>query len=73
MPPAAASRSTIQKVGKRQIWLKQHLPVFLREYGRTSRRRGYDPNDRQYDRELEQEIKRMDPQQLDALMRDEDE
>jgi hypothetical protein len=44
----------------------------MREYGRTSRRDG-DPNDRHYDRKLEQEIKRVDPRDLDAMLRDEDE
>jgi hypothetical protein len=62
----------ILDVSKRRTWLRQHLPAFLREYARTSRREG-DPNDRQYDRKLEQEIKRMDPQDLDAMLRDEDE
>jgi hypothetical protein len=57
---------------KRQDRLKKSLPAFLREYGRTSRRPGSDPNDRHYDRALEQEIKRMDPRDLDALLRDED-
>lgn len=31
-----------------------------------------DPNDRHYDRKLEQKIKRMDPKDLDALMRDDE-
>ena len=43
----------------------------MRQYGRTSRRPGWDPNDRHYDRKVEEEIKRMDPQELDELLRDE--
>lgn len=73
MVPRSASRCvTIQAVPERRDWLRKHLPPFLREYGRTSHRPGWDPNDRHYDRKLEQEIKRMDPQELDSLMRDED-
>jgi len=60
-------------VNRRRQWLKENLPAFLREYGRTSRRPDSDPNDRHYDRKLEQEIKRMDPRDLDALLRDDDE
>jgi hypothetical protein len=59
-------------VAKRRDWLREHLPEFMREYGRTSRRQGLDPNDRHYDRKLEREIQRMDPSELDALLRDED-
>ena len=43
----------------------------MREYGRQSRKRnGMDPNDRHYSVELEAEIKRMSPQELDRLLRD---
>ncbi len=53
--------------------LEARIGVFLGEYGRPSRRRnGGDPNDRGYDRELEQQIKRMDPVELDRLIRGED-
>jgi hypothetical protein len=57
---------------KRREWLKQNLPAFLREYGRTSRRPGADPNDRHYSLKVEREVKRMDPRDLDELLRDED-
>ena len=60
-------------MGRRHEWLKKNLPAFLREYGRTSRRPGADPNDRHYDRKLEREIKRMDPRDLDAMLREDDE
>ena len=63
----------IRDVAKRRDWLRKQIPAFLREYGRTSRRRGADPNDRHYDRGLEQQIKRMDPQELDDLLRGDDE
>jgi hypothetical protein len=45
----------------------------MREYGRTSRRGGFDPNDRHYDVKLAQEIRRMDPRELDSLLRDDEE
>jgi hypothetical protein len=49
--------------------LRSRLAAFLRAYGRTSRRPEPDPNGRHYDRVLEQEIKRLDPRELDRLMR----
>jgi hypothetical protein len=60
-------------MAKRREWLKQNLPAFLREYARTSRRPGADPNDRHYSREIEREVKRMDLRELDELLHDEDE
>jgi hypothetical protein len=60
-------------VSRREDRLRSRLAAFLREYGRTSRRPGLDPNDRQYDRILEREIKRLDPHDLDRLMRDSEE
>jgi len=59
-------------VSKREDRLRSRLGAFLREYGRTSRRPGLDPNDRHYDRILEREIKRLDPRDLDRLMHDSD-
>jgi hypothetical protein len=45
------------------------IGTFLRQYGRSSRKRnGYDPNDRDYDRKLEQAVKRMPAEELDRLM-----
>ncbi|HSR84552.1 MAG TPA: hypothetical protein VLM11_10275 [Streptosporangiaceae bacterium] len=57
-------------MSRREERLRTRLAVFLREYGRTSRRPGLDPNDGHYDRVLEREIKRLDPSELDRLMRD---
>jgi hypothetical protein len=50
--------------------VRSEFASFLREYQRTSRRPGLDPNDRHYDRKLERRIKRMSPEELDRLMRD---
>jgi hypothetical protein len=59
-------------MSKRRERLRTKLPEFMREYGRTSDRQGMDPNDRHYDHKLEQEIKRMDPRELDSLLRDDE-
>jgi hypothetical protein len=48
--------------------LRDYLPRFLREYQRTSRRPGMDPNDRHYDRAFEQRLKRLPPEELDQLI-----
>ena len=55
----------------RQELLKRRLVAFLRQYGRK-RQPGRDANDRQYDRDLERELKRMDPAEVSRLMHDED-
>jgi hypothetical protein len=56
---------------KNRKGLQQHLPQFLREYRRKAQR-GTEPNDRRYSRVVEELIKRMDPQELDRLMREAD-
>jgi hypothetical protein len=43
----------------------------MRQYRRKAEH-DHDPNDRGYDREVERRIKRMDPQELDALLRGEE-
>jgi hypothetical protein len=54
---------------RRQKKLAGDVAAFLRSYGRKAPRGG-EPNDRGYDRELEAKLKRMRPEELDALMRD---
>ena len=49
--------------------LAAEIGVFMRQYGRK-KQHGLDPNDRGYDRDIEQVVKRLDPQELDALLRD---
>jgi hypothetical protein len=44
---------------------------FVQKYGRGASP-GYDPNDRSYDREIEQAVRRMSPEELDRLMRDDE-
>ena len=45
------------------------IAKFMRQYGRR-RQKGVEPNDRRYDRDLEVSVKRLDPGELDELLRD---
>ena len=60
-----------EKKTSKRLKLMGRLEAFLKKYARTSQR-GWDPNDRTYDRKLEQRIQRMDPEDLDQLMRGEE-
>jgi len=52
---------------------EDELAIFLRQYKRK-RQPGHDPNDRRFDHEIQQAIRRMSPEELDVLMHgDEDE
>lgn len=44
------------------------LRLFVRQYARKAKR-GIDPNDRHYSREVERKIKQMKPEDVDRLMR----
>jgi hypothetical protein len=76
------SRESSDRIRTSQAWgrameerrkqrLANDLDKLIREYGRKARR-GYDPNDRTIDRKLLERIGRMKPEELDALMRDEE-
>ncbi|MEU1359753.1 hypothetical protein ABZ356_07915 [Micromonospora zamorensis] len=57
----------------RREHIRRELGGFLKQYGRSSRsRNGMDPNDRKYSRKLETQIKRLRPEDLDCLMRDDE-
>ena len=43
----------------------------MQQYERRKRPGRAEPNDRKYDRKLEKAVKRMDPEELDALLRGE--
>lgn len=58
-------------MSQRRKDLTDKLARFQRVYGRK-KRKGMDPNDRGYDRELESKIRRMDPEELDELLRGDD-
>jgi hypothetical protein len=44
---------------------------FVNQYGRKAQK-GFEPNDRRYDRKVERAVKRMKPDQLDKLLRDDE-
>lgn len=44
------------------------LQLFVKKYGRKGP--GHDSNDRSYDRDAEQKVRRIKPGELDALLRD---
>lgn len=46
--------------------------MFAKQYARR-RQRGVEPNDRSYDRELEEQLKKLDPIELDRILRDDEE
>jgi hypothetical protein len=48
------------------------IRLFVQQYGRRVAP-GCDPNDRSYDREIEQIVRRVSPEELDRLMRDDEE
>lgn len=45
------------------------VQLFARQYARKAQK-GVEPNDRRYDRDIEQAASRMSPLELDALLRD---
>jgi hypothetical protein len=48
------------------------VSVFVQRYGRRAQR-GVEPNDRRYSREVEKALKQLKPEELDSLMRDDEE
>lgn len=46
--------------------------VFVQQYGRKAQR-GTEPNDRRYSRDVEKALKQLKPEELDSLMRDDEE
>ncbi len=48
------------------------LKVFVQQYERKAQKR-IEPNDRHYEREIEETVKRMKPDELDRLLRDDEE
>jgi hypothetical protein len=43
------------------------LGTFLHEYGRRAQK-GQDPNDRIYDRDIEKQLRHIEPEDLDRMM-----
>ena len=48
------------------------LGLFVKQYGRKARK-GFDPNDRDYSREVEKKLKKMRAEDIDRLLRGETE
>ncbi|WP_212842902.1 hypothetical protein [Catellatospora sp. IY07-71] len=59
-------------MSRREDRIRRELGGFLHTYGRRKSGNGLNANDRRYSRRLEDEIKKMPPEDLDRLMRDED-
>lgn len=57
-------------MSRRKQRLANDIDIFMREYSRPRNR--YITNDRNYDRKVEGMVKRMDPTELDDLLRGED-
>lgn len=56
---------------QRQEMKAASLQRFAKQYARKAQR-GRDPNDRQYDRDIELQVKRMKPEELNRLLYGED-
>ena len=59
-------------MNKQRQRLQAQVGIFVQKYARKAHA-GHDPNDRSYDRRVEAKIKRMHPEELDALLQGEDE
>lgn len=62
------------KAREKKERLAAETAVYLRQIGRKAQK-GREPNDRRFDRELDEKLKRMRPEDVDALIHwiDEDE
>jgi hypothetical protein len=54
---------------KRKKLSSDDVALFVRQYARRKRPGKGEPNDRSYDRMIEERIKKMKPEDLDELMR----
>lgn len=66
---ARAGEAGVKTSDKKQM-LADATAHYLREVGRR-KQKGQEPNDRGHDRRLEQKLKRMAPEEVDALFRGE--
>jgi len=48
------------------------LALYLKQVARPAQRHGLDPNDRRYDREAERAMKKLKPEDFDALINGDD-
>lgn len=56
-----------RNVDAKQAYEADVVRLFTSQYGRKAHK-GHDPNDRRYDRKVEQRVKRMKPEKLDRLL-----
>ena len=71
VPKDKVARRHLNAVEKRALKAAQ-IKRFVLQYGRTAQP-GIEPNDRRYDRDIEQMVRRMSPEELDRLMREDEE
>ena len=60
------------KASEKKQRLANATAIYLRQIGRKAQK-GAEPNDRAYDRKLDDKLKRMRPEDVDMLFRGEDE
>jgi hypothetical protein len=68
---AVLPRRDATKVHLRRHRLAEDLDLFVKQYARKKPKRGGEPNDRDYDWRVRRAVERMDPEELDALLRQE--
>ncbi|MCG8685945.1 MAG: hypothetical protein MI892_13785 [Desulfobacterales bacterium] len=54
-------------MGNRKKKIEREMGSFMRQYSRK-KHPNWDPNDRQYDRRMEEKIKNMDPEELSEII-----
>jgi len=59
------------KAGRKKARLIEAAARYLRQIGRKAQK-GQEPNDRRFDRKLDEKLKRMRPEDVDALFRGEE-
>lgn len=52
--------------------IKLEYGKFIQQYARRKSKNGHDPNDRSYSRKLEEKLKRMKPEDIQALLDEDD-
>ena len=60
-------KSKLTGKSKREIRLQAAVGKFVQQYARK-RQKGFEPNDRTYDRKVEKKIRKMDARTLDTLL-----
>lgn len=69
--PEAPKRKRLNAAQKRALKAAS-VQLFAKQYARKAQK-NVEPNDRRYEREVEQAVKRMKPDELDRLLREDGE